>query len=217
MQFTLLDLATKKALILPIPPKLMTVITGTKVLTFEPTVLGEIELPRGRLSNQFTLEGMLPGEDTPIDDRDSELTPDEVVAQFREWEDSKRPGGKELRFIVTETDWNEPVFLRNFEPDYSGGYGNVMYTLTLTEQRPFAVKEVKPESSGKKEVRKPKPKPKTHIVKKGDTLWAIAKKYNKKGASWTELWAANKKNLKSGNPNKIYPGEKVVIPAGWLK
>jgi len=43
-------------------------------------------------------------------------------------------------------------------------------------------------------------------VKKGDTLWAIAKRY---GVSLQELTAANPQ-IK--NPNLIYPGDGVKIP-----
>src|SRR5690606_25788237 len=65
---------------------------------------------------------------------------------------------------------------------------------------------------------KPKPKPKTTIksttrtytVKKGDTLWAIAKKYYGNGAQYKKIANANKKLIK--NPNLIHIGWKLKIP-----
>ena len=45
-----------------------------------------------------------------------------------------------------------------------------------------------------------------HIVKKGDTLWGIARQY---GAALTDLIAANPQ-IK--NPNLIYPGNEVYLP-----
>lgn len=45
-----------------------------------------------------------------------------------------------------------------------------------------------------------------HIVKKGDTLWGIARRY---GVALTELIAANPQ-IK--NPNLIYPGNEVKLP-----
>ena len=45
-----------------------------------------------------------------------------------------------------------------------------------------------------------------HVVKKGDTLWGIARQY---GAALTDLITANPQ-IK--NPNLIYPGNEVVIP-----
>ena len=45
-----------------------------------------------------------------------------------------------------------------------------------------------------------------YTVRKGDTLWGIAKRY---GVALTALIAANP-GIR--NPNLIYPGDKVVIP-----
>lgn len=217
MKFSLIDPKTKKALVFPVPPTRMTALIGTKVLSFEPTVLGDIEYPRGRRPVSFTLEGMFPGENQVIGDRDSDLTPEEIVEQIQAWTDATGASGKEIRFVVTETDWNLPVFIRNIEPEYSGGYGDMIYTLELTEWRPFTVKEVKPKTSGKKNVRPAPSKPKSVVVKKGDSLSKIAQKLGGSAKKWTELWAINKGNIKSKNPDKIMPGEKLTIPAGWLK
>lgn len=72
---------------------------------------------------------------------------------------------------------------------------------------------------------KPKPKPpakkpaKEYVVKHGDTLSAIAKRY---GTTWQALWTYNTtagnrpadtiKTLKSRGPNLLYAGEKILIP-----
>ena len=53
-------------------------------------------------------------------------------------------------------------------------------------------------------------KAKSHSVKRGDTLWDIAKKYYGKGHLWTKIYKANKSKIK--NPNLIYPGQKFTIP-----
>lgn len=46
-----------------------------------------------------------------------------------------------------------------------------------------------------------------YTVKKGDTLWAIAKKYLGKGSLYPKIAAWN--NIK--NPNLIYPGQKFIV------
>ena len=217
MKFSLIDSKTKKALVLPVPPERMTAYVGTKTLTFEPTVLGDIEFPRGRKPVLFTLEGMFPGVNQSIEDRDSEFTPEEIVSQINEWTNATGSSGKEVRFIVTDTEWNLPVSIRSLEAEYSGGYGDMIYTLDLVEWRPFTVKEVKPKSSSKKTTRPTPAKPKSIVVKRGDTLSAIARKQGQPANKWRELWNANKGNLKSKNPDLIYPGEKITIPVGWLK
>lgn len=50
----------------------------------------------------------------------------------------------------------------------------------------------------------------TYTVVKGDCLWNIAKKYYKKGSSYTKIYNANKDKIK--NPNLIYPGQVLTIP-----
>lgn len=50
----------------------------------------------------------------------------------------------------------------------------------------------------------------TYVVKKGDCLWNIAKKFYGEGKLYTKIYNANKDKIK--NPNLIYPGQKLVIP-----
>lgn len=51
---------------------------------------------------------------------------------------------------------------------------------------------------------------KIYIVKKGDSLWKISKKYYGKGSQWKKIADANKKLIK--NPNKLSIGWKLIIP-----
>ncbi|MGZ9927974.1 hypothetical protein ACXYTC_23530, partial [Escherichia coli] len=85
------------------------------------------EMPRGRQPIRFTLEGMLPGENQSIPKHDSNLTPNEIIEQIESWTNATGSSGKEIRFIVSETDWNLPVFLGDIESEYSGGYGDIIY------------------------------------------------------------------------------------------
>ena len=60
--------------------------------------------------------------------------------------------------------------------------------------------------------------PKVHIVCKGDNLAGIAKKFygpkeGNRRANIKMIFEANNKSLKS--PDKIYPGQKLIIPSLW--
>ena len=50
----------------------------------------------------------------------------------------------------------------------------------------------------------------THLVKSGETLWGLAKKYYGNGAQYQKIFQANTDILK--DPNLIYVGQKLVIP-----
>lgn len=52
---------------------------------------------------------------------------------------------------------------------------------------------------------------KTYTVQKGDCLWNIAKKFYGNGSKYTVIYNANKDKIK--NPNLIYPGQILTIPA----
>lgn len=53
--------------------------------------------------------------------------------------------------------------------------------------------------------------PQTYTVNKGDCLWNIAKKYYGDGSKYPDIQAANGDKIK--NPNLIYPGQVLTIPA----
>jgi nucleoid-associated protein YgaU len=54
------------------------------------------------------------------------------------------------------------------------------------------------------------PEARMHTVKKGDTLWAIAKAQYGDGSRYTVIFEANRPMLEP--PDKIYPGQVLRIP-----
>jgi hypothetical protein len=51
--------------------------------------------------------------------------------------------------------------------------------------------------------------PDRYVVVPGDTLWSIAHRYTDSPWRWQELWNLNKDEIK--NPNRIYPGNVIVL------
>ena len=55
------------------------------------------------------------------------------------------------------------------------------------------------------------PEPTYHVVEPGDTLGHIAKRYLGKSSAYMKIFEANRALL--DDPNKIYPGQKLLIPS----
>ena len=52
----------------------------------------------------------------------------------------------------------------------------------------------------------------SYTVAKGDCLWNIAKRFYGDGSKYTVIYDANK-GIVGGDPNRIYPGQVLTIPA----
>ena len=93
---------------------------------------------------------------------------------------------------------------------------DVVFSVKLKQYKEFTTQriQIKESTEGKKTVEKKQPREttkepeKTYTVKKGDTLWNIAKKELGNGSRYKEIAELN--NI--ANPNKIYPGQVFKLP-----
>ncbi|MFA9457434.1 LysM peptidoglycan-binding domain-containing protein [Halalkalibacter sp. AB-rgal2] len=215
LRFTLLNPQNNQALIFPVSPEDVQVQTESKTVSLSTLNLGTIEISRGRLPKKITWTAFLPGRSRKLPGVSSS-NPNSIVQQIENW--MKVPiRAKLLRLIITDTNINIPVFIETFDPKYSGGFGDIFYTITLMEWRELDIKDVNLPAPVR-----PKPPATTqstsqrnYTVKSGDTLWGIARKYTGNGIRWTEMWSMNKSRSRSKNPDLIYPGEVFRIPSGW--
>ena len=56
-------------------------------------------------------------------------------------------------------------------------------------------------------------KGRVYVVRKGDSLWKIAKRYYGDGKRYRLIAQANRRKI--SNPNRIRPRQRLVVP--WLK
>lgn len=134
-----------------------------------------------------------------------------------------------FQFIVTRTlpdgtllfDTNIKVSLESYTitEDAANGF-DIQVDISLKQYREYGTKIatiIKDENSieiteNRNTENSPAPvQPITYTVQKGDTLWAIAKKYYGDGAKYTKIYEANKDKV--SNPNLIYAGQVLTIPA----
>jgi len=151
------------------------------------------------------------------------------VKKIKSWKDGKVTP----QIIITgKPNINMAVSIENFEYGQDDGTEDVSFTLSLKEYvivkytvqpkktNTKSGKKVKKKSKTKKRSSK-KTKTSTYKVKKGDTLWGIAKKKTGKSSNWKRIYKKNKTIIEktakkhgrksSSNGHWIYPGTKLVI------
>lgn len=167
--------------------------------------IGEINLIGKSGLKEMTIESFFPANEYNFLAVSDAMKPYKYVETINKW----RTSGKPIRAIFTDTPINLPMAIENFSYKEQDGTGDVYFTLELVE---YKFLNVKKETTNKGYVQKnkrpaAKPIPKTYTVKKGDTLWAIAKRATGNGMNYKTI--AKKNHIK--NPNLIYPGQKLVI------
>lgn len=200
--------------IFPMNPDQVQVQIGPKVESHTIISLGDIAAPRGRELRVYSWQGILPGPGRKNQPYVKNWKDPKTLNNYlQNWAESGTP----LQLIITGTPINITVFISKYSPSWAGGMGDYSYSIELTERRQIIVNTTSSSSSNSssKTTTRPKPStPKTYTVKKGDTLWTIAKKLSGNGANESALYAANKSVI-GPNPNLIKPGQVLRIPSGW--
>lgn len=206
-------------MLLPVTPSKLTVkINGTnKTLTMINE--GEINFLRTPGLTDVSFDCVLPGLAAYVFSADSYSRPDNYLGKFEKLMTSKEP----FQFIVKRGSklfkTNMKVSLESYSIKEDASKGpDITVSVELKQYRDFATKTVtlppitRPAASATVQANRETsnaPTAQTYTVQKGDTLWAIAKKYYGNGAQYTKIVAANS-SIK--NPNLIYPGQVFTIP-----
>lgn len=208
--------AEKEKIQLPVLPELFQVKNGSNDESVNVTGLGEIIIMQSRPALQFSFSSFFPATKFPGLQVDSITKPLTLIEKINTWKASKKP----IHFIATAC--NVDIYARVVNFDYhevGGDPGTYQYTITLKEYREITVRQVKvdiPKATAI--VQKAEPRvdntvtPQTYTVKSGDCLWNIAKKLLGSGSKYTQIYNANR-GVIGGNPNLIYPGQVLTIPA----
>lgn len=176
--------------------------------------LGEVTNIKRRGLKEFTIESFFPAHYNPTYCEYSGFPkPQQCLDMLENWRDKRVP----FRYIVTGAGGvNLRVTIRDISvsAEKSGEGGDIYYTLRLKEYRDIEIKTVNnntPTSRPPAAKTEEKTTTTTYTVKKNDTLSGIAKKHYGNSNQWRKIYDVNKKVI-GINPNKIYPGQKLVIP-----
>ena len=143
--------------------------------------------------------------------------PADAVKKILAMKESKKP----VRFTLTGgMGVSMYCTIEEFEPVEEGGdVGTISYTIKLKEYKETTIRQIKVNASTKKaKISSTSSRTdssstaQTYTVVRGDCLWNIAKRFYGSGAKYTIIYNANK-GVIGGNPNLIYPGQVLTIPA----
>ncbi|MDE7202414.1 MAG: LysM peptidoglycan-binding domain-containing protein [Lachnospiraceae bacterium] len=146
--------------------------------------------------------------------------------------ESLKTGGKPFQFIVCRRkptgsrlfDTNIKVSMEDYKITEDAKNGiDLTVKINLKQWRDYGTKTVSISSGGGKLEASVEPQreantspapetAQTYTVVKGDCLWNIAKKFYGNGSKYPVIYNENKSVI-GGNPNRIYPGQVLTIPA----
>jgi len=216
------------AMLLPVAPSKLTISIDNKNKTMVLINDGEINILKKPGLTDISFTALLPQTKYPFAVyKNGFQKADVFLDKLEQLKASQKP----FQFIVSRTfpngkllfDTNIKVSLEDYKilEDSKNGfdvnveiklkqyrdYGTKTVNVTIKQSKPVAtVQNTRPAESSPA----PKVTAKSYAVAKGDTLWAIAKKYYGDGSKYTKIFEANKGVLK--NPNVIYPGQVLALP-----
>lgn len=182
--------------------------------------LGEINTIQTPSLSEISFESFFPGQRYPFVVGEELLEPSSYVEMIDGWRSQK----KIIRLIATDgtVDINMLASIEDFTwREVAGAVGDIEYEMTLKQYRPYGPKlvQIKTQTqnnqavavAGKKETRsQTKPQPRIHVLKRGETLWALAQKYLGSGTRWREI--ANLNGIKDSQVRRLPVGMQIKIP-----
>lgn len=209
---TFLDEAGGVELTLPVTPSGYEWSTGRGVETIGLDQLGEINLAGLRRLSQATLsQCLLPARLYPFCNTGAVPDPWHYIGQLERWVEA----GTVVRFLVSGTPVNVPVLVESVSYQEKDGTNDLYADITLRQYRTaktpvLPVGGTASASAVSRDAKTGAAEDRRYTVARGDTLSAIARRFYGDAGQYTRLAAANPA-IK--NPNLIYPGQVLTIPA----
>ena len=205
---------------LPVNPETFEVSSTMSTETYDILGIGQIVIANGLEVREFSFETELPYKKySYVETGKKFLNVDKYEAFFRKVRKKKVPVNFQYDNGVSQ-EISTKVFITEFNStENAGEEGDKQYSFKLIEYVEYGPrlitnsKKTNKTTASKKKATTTKTntkKPKTYVVKKGDCLWNLAKRFYGSGSKYTKIYNANRSIIK--NPALIYPGMKLKIP-----
>jgi hypothetical protein len=196
---------------LPVNPPSFVISDGVNNIVIETIGIGEINIPgKGKLK-EISIDSFFPARYAPYCRYRDILKPYDYISILQRWKQKQQP----IRLIITETPINLPMLIENIVYGEEGGIRDIKYSLTLREYRYYTLKEINGVQTVTKvtndtaKARMDKKAPGgAYTVKKGDSLWKIARQVYGSGSK------VNIAKLKTNNKLKsdiINVGQRLIV------
>lgn len=213
MEIHLIDGAGQN-FVFPVNPEEITISRSKGVETVNIVSLGEYDFPAGEKVKEIAFSSFFPAAYDPGYCNYQDLPdPQEAMNRLTTMMNSTSP----VRMIITDTAVNVLVTIAAHNSTFRGGEpGDVYFDLTARTWREMKVHTnaaagSAAASAGKTSRPDTKKPAKTYVVKVGDTLSKIAKLELGDSSKWQRIYSANQKTI-GKDPNRIKPGQKLVMP-----
>lgn len=196
---------------LPVLPSTFELTYSRSNTSVEVTNYGEINIIGNRNLKTIPISSFFPNQVYNFVQYRDFPKPYKCVKLIEKW------AGNPIQLTITGTNINMQATIESFTYGEQDGTGDVYYTLELKEYRKPKVTETKKSTTVNKKTTKiektetkrttKQVKSTTYTVKKGDTLWDIAKRLTGSSSNWQAI--ANQNGIT--NPKTLQIGQKLVI------
>jgi len=205
----------KQKMQFPIHPESIQVKIGSKNTSVDISGLGEITIMQDRPAVVISFSAFFPATMCQGLQTARLTSPRVLTDKIWNWKNSTKP----VRFLVTGTNLNMYCTIEELRCEEHGGdVGTIHYSITLKEYREVSVRKISVDSSGAATVPQNtetrtdnRVTPSTYTVVAGDCLFNISQRLLKSSSRYMEIYELNKDKI--SNPNLIYPGQVLKLPA----
>lgn len=210
------DEQNKLTLRLPVNPEEVTYNQSQNIDELDIFGIGGINIPRGMKPIEIEFEAEFPHIPYSYVETSNQFKDGEYyIKQFTEWRNTSKP----IRYIVhngKKVVINILVLIEDFEVKEKAGEEQDYYiSFSLKQYKPYGINTLL--SAGSQLLYSPNsrvanaPNPKQYTIKRGDTLYLIAKRFLGDGARYPEIHSINIPPLQT-NPNLIHPDQVIKLP-----